>query len=85
MKTKMFKPGDRVTRRNDNNVMYVSKYKLKKNPFLGTYLSDNEVECVWYENGKRHVRSFDQRTLSKAVGENPQPSQFDPKGFYYSG
>lgn len=45
--------------------MEVVKYVLEREPLVGEDLSDNEVECVWYNNGKRKTAVFDQRTLFK--------------------
>lgn len=66
MTVRRFKPGDRVQKRGDGQLMTVQKYCLKHHPFFGTYLSENEVECTWYENGKSRRGIFDQRTLVKA-------------------
>ncbi|HHM20555.1 MAG TPA: DUF2158 domain-containing protein [Bacteroidetes bacterium] len=60
-----FKPGDRVQKRSGGPVMEVVKYVLEREPLVGEDLSDNEVECVWYNNGKRKTAVFDQRTLFK--------------------
>ena len=68
MKVKRFKPGDRVRKRGEKQIMIVLKYCLKQHFFLGSYLSSYEVECVWYENSKRRKATFDERTLTKVLG-----------------
>lgn len=63
MRKKYFRPGVRVHKKKSDQVMYVSKYIYKKHPFLGKFLSDYDVECIWYENGERKTGIFDQRNL----------------------
>lgn len=61
-----FKPGDRVQLRFDGKIMEVLKYVTKHNPLIGNYVSEFEVECVWYENGERKSAVFNQKNLTKA-------------------
>ncbi len=64
MQIRRFKPGERVRRRGDNKVMIVQKYCLKRGFLHGSYVSDHEVACVWYDGGVRRTGIFDQRTLT---------------------
>lgn len=66
MTIRRFKPGERVRRRGNDQVMIVLKYCLKQSFFQGSYVSDHEVECVWYDRGVRKTGMFDQRTLTRA-------------------
>ena len=65
MRFRKFRSGDRVRKKENKQIMIVFKNCLKQHPFCGSYLSDNELECVWYENGIRMKAIFDQRTLTK--------------------
>ena len=61
-----FKPGDRVELRSGGPKMEVLKYILKHDPVAGNYLSEYEVECVWYnKEGGRKTDVFHQNTLVK--------------------
>jgi uncharacterized protein YodC (DUF2158 family) len=77
MKRKYFKPGDRVRNKNNDKIMYVSKYIYKKHPILGKFLSDYDVECVWYEDGVRKTGIFDQRTLLRIKGKQAKFFNFN--------
>ncbi len=70
MKRRKFKPGDRVQKRGEGPVMMVLNYCLKKSPIVGTYVSDDEVLCVWYTNNRRQTGVFDQRVLTRASVSN---------------
>jgi len=65
MDNRRFKPGDRVRLRSGTRPMEVIKYVTKHHPKFGYYISNSEVECVWYENGKRHTGTFHQNRLTK--------------------
>ncbi len=67
MTVRKFKPGDRVYKKGTGQTMIVLKYCFKQNPLTGSFLSDLDVECVWYENKRRKTGIFDQRTLSKVT------------------
>ena len=71
-----FKPGDRVQKRGKGKKMVVLKYAVKKYPIIGTYTSEHDVECVWFENGNRKKSVFDQRSLTK-VTKTPYAPQLD--------
>ena len=64
---RLFKPGDRVQLKSGGPVMKVLNYVLKRRPFVGTYLSDSEVECAWYDRGegRRKTDVFHQNALMK--------------------
>lgn len=65
MTIRRFKPGERVRRRGGSQAMIVQKYCLKQSFLSGSYVSDHEIECVWYERGVRKTGIFDQRTLTR--------------------
>ncbi len=79
MNAKKFKPGDRVQLRSDGRIMEVIKYVNKFSILIGNYVSEDEVECVWYENGVRKSVVFNQKNLTRAS----KPSGlFMPKALY---
>jgi uncharacterized protein YodC (DUF2158 family) len=63
---RLFKAGDRVKSGSDGPVMEVIKYISKHDWFMGDYVSDFEVECVWFDPEEgRKIKTFDQRKLFK--------------------
>lgn len=77
MVIRKFKPGDRVKKIGSKQVMILQNYRLKRSFIYGTILSDREVECSWYENGKRKTGVFDQRTLTKVSPDKAALSNFE--------
>lgn len=65
MTIRKFVAGDRVQKKSGGPVMIVQKYCHKQHVFGGTYRGGHDVECVWYESGRRESAIFDQRTLFK--------------------
>jgi len=67
MIVKKFKPGDWVkTKGNlDAPKMEVIKYITKKDPLVGTINSNIYLECVYYQNGERFVKTVHQDRLIK--------------------
>lgn len=77
MTIRKFVAGDRVQKRSGGPIMIVQKYCLRQHVFGGNSHSSHDVECVWYENGRRESAIFDQRTLSKV-------SIFPPSSHVYN-
>ena len=67
MIVKKFKLDDCVkTKGNlDAPKMEVIKYITKKDPFVGTINSNVDLECVYYQNGERFVKTVLQDRLIK--------------------
>jgi uncharacterized protein YodC (DUF2158 family) len=61
-----FKPGDRVRKKGEKQLMVVQNYCVNKEGLLGNILSNRDVKCTWYENGRHKSGVFDQRTLIRA-------------------
>jgi uncharacterized protein YodC (DUF2158 family) len=66
MDRRKFKPGDKVRHHKGGPAMQVLNYIFEYNPWVGNYLSDEQVECFWFEDGHRMARVFRQQVL-KAV------------------
>lgn len=72
MKTRLFKPGDRVQLKSGGPVMIVQKYPLKYGIF-GWHEDPYSVECTWVDSKKGYQRStFLVRKLvrSKCINTN---------------
>jgi uncharacterized protein YodC (DUF2158 family) len=66
MVARKFKPGDRVEHKLGGPIMEVMHYVTERKLLVGTILSDEDVKCVWYEDGERKTAVFNQRTLIKS-------------------
>ncbi len=64
-----FKPGDWVSIKGEETSpqMKVLKYVSKKLPFSQKSYADTLVECVWYNQAKRHLGVFNQNQLIKIL------------------
>ena len=62
-----FKPGDWVEHKLGGPVMEVIRYEIKRKLLVGEVVSEQDVKCVWYEDGERKTATFDQRTLKKSL------------------
>ncbi|CAM1334877.1 hypothetical protein [Tenacibaculum aestuariivivum] len=62
-----FKPGDWVKVKGKLTApkMQVLKYITKNYVIFGEVISNNCLECVWYQNGKRKLKVFHQNKLIK--------------------
>ena len=66
MVARKFKPGDRVEHKLGGPVMEVIHYVTERRPWVGEVLSDEDMKCVWYEDGERKTAVLNQRTLFKS-------------------
>lgn len=70
MVVRKFKPGDRVEQKSGGPVMEVMHYEVEDKPLVGEFVSEQDVRCVWYEEGERKTGVFDQRTLTKSTKQH---------------
>ncbi|HHH49482.1 MAG TPA: DUF2158 domain-containing protein [Saprospiraceae bacterium] len=66
MIVRKFKPGDWVEHKLGGPVMEVLRYEVERKALVGEIINERDVKCVWYENGERKTKVFDQRTLKKS-------------------
>jgi uncharacterized protein YodC (DUF2158 family) len=64
MHRRKFKPGDKVQHHKGGPAMLVLSYIFEYNPWVGNYLSDDQVECFWFEDGRRKAKVFQQQVLN---------------------
>lgn len=62
-----FKPGDWVKLKGNRNApkMEVIKYVPKDDPLSGVVNNHTYLECVYYQNGERIVKTYHQNRLLK--------------------
>lgn len=67
---RFLRAGDRVQMRSGGPVMEVVKYATETKLWIGSYTSEELVECVWYDEKGRQKDIFHQKNL---VSLNSRP------------